>query len=170
MSPTATAVLFIIAFIIDFFAIGPAWLQTRLVFMCVVTAVRVGFDDSPLDKWTVDNAAGIIQTGLDQAKGAYVAEASAAAIVGVLVGGLALWAIGAMLPLKASKKLGRIATIQFKETGLRKMTAPVWGLAIPLGLLEDLVPDSWISTAIDFFLGICSFVASPLPRLVFGAA
>lgn len=169
MSATATAVLFIIAFVFDYFSIGPAWLQTRLVFMSVVTAVRVGFDDSPLDKWTVDNAAGIIQAALDQAKGAYIAGASANFIVGCIVAILSIWTIGCMLPLKASKKLGRIATAQFKETGLRKINPMVWGLAIPLGLLADL-PAGWIGTLTDFCVDLYAMVTSPLPSLIFGAA
>lgn len=169
MSPTATAVLFIIAFVIDYFAIGPAWLQTRLVFMAVVTAVRVGFDDSPLDKWTVDKAAEVIQAALDQAEGAYIAGASANFLVGCAVGILSIWTLGCMLPLKASKRFGRIATAQFKESGLRKMTWMVWALAVPLGLLADL-PEGWIGTMTEFCLDCYSVVTSPLPSLVFGAA
>lgn len=168
MSATATAVLFIIAFMLDYFAVGPAWLQTRLVFMAVVTAVRVGFDDSPLDKWTVDKASELIQVALDQAKGAYVAGASATFIVGCAVGALSIWTLGCMLPLKASKRLGRIATAQFKESGLRKLTPMVWALAIPLGLLADL-PAGWIGTLTDFCLGCYATVTEPLPALIFGA-
>lgn len=169
MSPTATAVLFIIAFILDYLSIGPAWLQTRLVFASVVTAVHVGFDDSPADKWTVDKASELIQNALDQAKGAYIAGASANVIVGCLVGILSVWTIGCMLPLKWSKKLGRITTLQFKESPLRKMTPMVWGLGVPLGLLGDM-PDGWIGVFTDGCLAAYSWVTSPLPSLIFGAS
>lgn len=169
LSPTATAVLFIIAFIIDWFAIGPAWLQTRLTFACVLIAVRQGFDDSPLDKWTVDNAAGAIQVALDQAKGAYVAGASAEFLVGCAVGVLTIWAVGCLMPVKWSKKAGRIATAQFKETPLRKMNPQVWLMAVPLGLLADL-PAGWMGWLSMGLVHVCSIVASPLPGLVFGAS
>ncbi len=169
LSPTATAVLLVIAFIIDYFAIGPAWLNTRLTFICAVVAVRQGFDDSPLDKWTVDKASEVIQTILDQAKGSYIAGASAATLVGCVVGVLVIWAIGCMLPLKSSKKLGRIATAQFKETPLRKINPTVWALAIPVGLLADM-PVGWIGTMSSLFMSFCSMIASPLPGLIFGAS
>lgn len=169
MSPTATAVLFIVAFIADYLSIGPAWLQTRLVFAAVVTAVHVGFNDSPLDKWTVDNATNVIQAGLDSAHGAYIAAASANVIVGCLVGILSIWTIGCMLPLKSSKKLGRFATLQFKESGVRKMTGMVWALAIPLGLLGDM-PAGWIGALTNGCLSLYSWVCSPLPSLIFGAS
>lgn len=169
LSPTATAVLFIIAFLIDWFAIGPAWLQTRLTFACVIVAVRQGFNDSPLDKWTVDNAAGAIQAALDQAHGAYIAGASANFLVGCLVGVLTIWSVGCLLPVKWSKKAGRIATAQFKETPLRKINGQVWLMAAPLGLLADL-PAGWIGWLSMGLLHVCSLVASPLPALVFGAS
>lgn len=169
LSPTAVAVLFIIGFIIDYFAIGPAWVQTRLTFICVVVAVRQGFDDSPLDKWTVDKASSLIQSALDMAKGAYIAGASAAFLVGCVVGILSIYTLGCMLPIKASKRLGRIATAQFKETGLRKINPNVWLLAIPLGLLAD-APAGWIGQLTAFCMDIYSFIATPLPGLVFGAS
>lgn len=169
LSPTAVAVLLVIAFVFDYFAIGPAWLQTRLTFICAVVAVRQGFDDSPLDKWTVDKASEFIQTLLNQAKGAYLAGASATVLVGVVVGVLSIWTLGCMLPLKASKRLGRIATAQWKETPLRKMTWNVWILAVPLGLLADL-PTGWVGTLTSFCMGVYSTIAAPLPSLLFGAS
>lgn len=169
LSPTATAVLLVIAFVIDFFAIFPAWLQTRLTFVCVVVAVRQGFDDSPLDKWTVDRASGLIQSLLDQAKGAYIAGASANTLVGCAVGVLSIYTVGCMLPVKWSKRAGRIATAQFKETPLRKINGSVWLLAIPLGLLADM-PEGWMGMLTSFCMAIYSTVATPLPGLIFGAS
>lgn len=169
MSPTATAVLLIIAFLLDYLNIFPSWAQLRLTFAAVVTAVHVGFDDSPLDKWTVDKASELIQAALDQAKGAWIAGASANVIVGCLVGILSLWTLGCMLPLKWSKRLGRITTLQFKESPIRKLSPMVWGLAIPLGLLADM-PAGWIGVLTSFCLEVYSWVTSPLPSLIFGAS
>lgn len=169
MSATATAVLLIIAFIMDYLSIFPAWVQLRLTFASVVTAVNVGFDDSPLDKWTVDKASELIQSALNMADGAYIAGASARVIVGCLVGILSIWTLGCMLPLKWSKRLGRITTLQFKESPLRKLSPMVWGLAVPLGLLADM-PDGWIGDVTGFCLDVYSWVTAPLPGLIFGAS
>jgi hypothetical protein len=169
LSPTATAVLIVIAFIIDYFAFLPAFLQTRLTFMCVAVGVRQGFDDSPLDKWTVDNASGLIQSLLDQAKGSYIAGASATVLVGCVVGALSIWTLGCMLPGKWSQKLGRFSTAKFKESGLRKMTWQVWLLAIPLGLLADM-PEGWMGWLTDASMNIYSLITTPLPSLIFGAS
>lgn len=169
LSPTATAVLFVVAFVIDYFAVGPAWLQTRLTFICVVIAVRQGFDDSPLDKWTVDKASSLIQAALDQAKGAYIAGASANVIVGCVVGILSIYTVGCMVPARWSRRAGRIATAQFRETGLRRINTSVWLLAVPLGLLADM-PQGWIGTLTSACMSFYSAVASPLPSLVFGAS
>lgn len=170
LSPTGCAVLIVIAFLLDFLTILPAWLQVRLTFASVVTAVRAGFDDSPLDKWTVDKASGAIQMALDQAKGAYIAGASAAVLTGCLVGVLAIYCIGCMLPVKWSKKAGRLATLQWKETPIRNVSPQLWVAAILLGLLADLPPDGWMATCIDAFVGACRVVAAPLPHLIFGAS
>lgn len=169
LSPTAVAVLIVIAFIADFFSVLAAAIQTRLVFMCVVVATHEGFNNSPLDKWTVDKASAMIQSLLDQAKGAYIAGASAATLVGCAVGVLWLWGLGCMMPVKWSKKLGRLSTAQFKETPLRKMNFQIWALAIPCGLLVDM-PVGWIGSLCQFSMTVFSWIVAPLPGLIFGAS
>lgn len=169
MSPTGVAILIVIAFAVDYFSVGPAWLQTRLVFMCVVTAVRQGFDDSPLDDWTVDQASGIIQKGLDAAKGAYIAGASANAIVGAIVGILFIYTLGCMIPVKWSKIFGRLSTAQFKETAIRKMSMPVWALAVPLGLLADM-PTGTVGSITVFAVDLYASFTSFLPSVLFGVS
>lgn len=169
LSPTAVAALVVIAWIVDFFSVGPAWVQTRLVFATVVTFVRQGFDDSPLDKWTVDKAAELIQSLLNQAHGSYIAGAAADMIVGFIIFGLFIFCLGCMLPVKWAKKTGRFSTLQFKETGLRKMNWQIWGMAVPLGLLADL-PNGFAGTMCDVFVNLCVFTTGPIPALLFGAS
>jgi hypothetical protein len=168
LSPTAVASLVVLAFIIDFFSVGPAAFQTRATFILVATFMRQGFDDSPLDKWTVDKAAQLIQSGLDQAGPAWIAGASANAIVGFIVGALFIFCLGNMLPQKWSRRTGRMATMQWKETQLRKMNPPVWIAAAAFGMLSDL-PDGLIGIMCDAFSNLCLFVAGPAPALIFGA-
>jgi hypothetical protein len=169
LSPTAVASLVVAAFIIDFFAVGPAAFQTRAVFVLVATFSRQGFDDSPLDKWTVDKAAELIQSGLDQTGGAWIAGASANAIVGMLIGALAIFCLGNILPQKWSRRTGRLATLQWKETQLRKINAPVWIVAAVFGMLSDL-PDGLIGWLCDAMSNICLFISGPVPEILFGAA
>lgn len=169
MSPTGVAVLIIIAFAIDFFAIGPAWMQTRLLFMIVATVAQQGFSDSTLDHRTVQQASDLIQAGLDAAGDAYVAAASAQVLVGCLVGCLSVWSIGCMLPMRLGQKVGRVATLQYKETGLRKLNWQIWIGAFALGLLADL-PAGWMGDLTHFCLGLYTSIVSPLPSLVFGVS
>ncbi len=169
LSPTAVAALIVFAFVLDFFSIGPAALHVRLLFICVVTAARQGFDDSQLDKWTVDKAAELIQKALNEADGAWIAGASATAIVGMLIGVLFVYAIGCMLPIKWSKKMGRLSTLQWKEAPLRKVNWPVWGVAFACGIMADL-PEGFVGVLADSVVNLSLFVAGPIPAFVFGAA
>lgn len=169
LSPTGTAVLLVLGFAIDYFAVFPAWMQTRLLFAIVATVAREGFDGSSLDRATVQHASSLIQSGLDATDGAYIAGASAQAIVGCLVGLLSIYSVGCMLPVQVAKKTGRLATATFKETGLRKLNFPVWGMAFALGLLADL-PVGWMGSITQFCLGLYTTVTAPLPSLVFGVS
>lgn len=169
LSPTGVAVVIIIAFLIDYLSVLAAAVQTRLVFMCVCVAVREGFNNSPLDKWTVDKASGIIQSLLDQAKGAYIAGASAQTLVGCAVGALWVYALGCMLPVKWSKKFGRLSTAQFKETGFRKMNWQIWAIAVPCGMLADM-PVGWIGDLCRGAMTFFAMVVDLLPGLIFGVS
>lgn len=168
MSPTAVAALLIFGFIIDYFAIGPAWLQVRLTFISAVTGFRQGFDGGPLDQWTVEKATGVVQIALDQAKGSYIAGAIPIYIVGIGVGVLSLYTLGLMLPTKMSRRLGRFVTAAWKETGLRKISWSVWGLALPLALLAEL-PQGWMGMITTFTVDdLYVMIGAPIPSLVFG--
>ncbi|MEK8108636.1 hypothetical protein NKG94_34370 [Micromonospora sp. M12] len=86
MSPTAVAVLLLLALVVDYMSVGPNSLRDRLAFLLAVPAVREGFNDSPLDKWTVGAATGAIEKLLDTTGGAYIAGASVNAVLGPLSG------------------------------------------------------------------------------------
>lgn len=170
MSPTGVAALLVFAFVMDYFALGPAWLQVRVTFIAAVTAIRQGFDAGPLDTWTVEKATDVVKMALDQAKGSYIAGAIPLSIVGIAVGVLSLYTIGLMLPAKLSAKLGRFVTAAFKETGRRKVTWGLWGMAVPLALLAEL-PQGWMGLLTTFTVDeIYAFIGAPIPKLVFGVA
>jgi hypothetical protein len=170
MSPTAVAALLIFGFVIDYFALGPAWLQVRLTFISAVVGFRQGFDAGPLDTWTVEKATDVVKMALAQAEGSYIAGAIPLSIVAIAVGGLSIYTIGLMLPAKLSKKLGRFVTVAFKETGVRKISWAVWGMALPLALLAEL-PQGWLGLLTTFTVDeLYAFVGAPIPKLIFGVA
>jgi hypothetical protein len=171
LSPTGVAALLIFAFVIDYFALLPAWAQTRLTFIAAVVGFRQGFNDGPLDRWTVEQATDLVRLALDQAKGSYIAGAIPLTIVGIAVAVLSVYTIGLMLPNKPflSKRLGRFVTASFKETGFRKVSFLTWGMALPLALLAEL-PMGWIGDATMFIIDFYSKIGSPIPATVFGVA
>jgi hypothetical protein len=98
MSPTGVAVLLLLAIAIDYVSVGPNWLRDRVAALMGQAAIYEGFNNSTVDHWTLQRITGAIQWGLDQTGDAYIAGASAAAIVGVLVGGVWIYGLGALLP------------------------------------------------------------------------
>jgi hypothetical protein len=169
MSPTAVAILLLLALVVDYMSVGPNSLRDRLAFLLALPAIREGFNGSPLDRWTVDAASGAIEKLLDATGGAYIAGASVNAVLGAAIGILFIYTIGCLLPTKASKRLGRFATLTFPQSPLYRLNGRLWIAAILLGLMADL-PGGTVGDltrgCVDFVTG---FVA-PLPAWLFGAA
>ncbi|MGJ3228933.1 hypothetical protein ACQEUV_26790 [Micromonospora aurantiaca (nom. illeg.)] len=169
MSPTAVAVLLLLALVVDYMSVGPNSIRDRVAFVLAVPAIREGFDGSPLDQWTVQTASSGIEQLLDATGGAYIAGASINAILGALIGLLFIYVIGCMLPTKASKKLGRFATLTFPQSPLYRLNTRLWIAAILLGLMADL-PGGTVGDVtrgcVDFLTGL----VAGLPAWLFGAA
>lgn len=169
MSPTAVAVLLLLALVVDYMSVGPNSIRDRLAFLLALPAIRQGFDGSPIDKWTVGQAHDAIQQLLDSTGSAYIAGASVNAVLGAAVGILAIYTVGCLLPVKASKKLGRFATLTFAQSPLYRLNWRLWIAAILLGLMADLpggVVGALTRGGIDFLTGW----ASLLPAFLFGAS
>lgn len=167
MSPTATAVVLLLALVIDYMSVGPNSIRDRIAFLLAVPAIRDGFNGSPLDGWTVDALHKVVQTLLNASKGAYIAGASINVLVGACVGILWVYIVGCMLPTKASKKLGRFATLTFPQSPLYRLNGRLWLAAILLGMLADLprgiVGDLTLSSVV-FLTGL----VAPIPTFLFG--
>jgi hypothetical protein len=169
MSPTATALVLLLALVIDYMSVGPNSIRDRIAFLLAVPAVREGFNGSPLDGWTVDTLRQLIQSLLDATKGAYIAGASINLLIGGLVGILWIYTVGCLLPVKFSKKLGRFATLTFPQSALFRLNGKLWLAAILLGMLADL-PRGIIG---ELTLGSVNFltgIVAPLPAMLFGNA
>lgn len=169
MSPTTVAILLLLALLIDWMSVGPNSLRDRLAFVIAVPTVREGFDGSPLDQWTVETLSKVIQSLLDSTGGARIAGASINLLLGAGIGLLWIYALGCMLPVKFSKKLGRFATLSFPASGLRRLNAPLWIVAILLGLMSDL-PGGLVGDIARSLIDVAATLVAPLPGLLFGDA
>lgn len=167
MTPTGVAVLLLLAIAIDYVSIGPNWLRDRIAFLMAIAAVYEGFNGSKLDAWTLSRFTGVIEWALDQTDGAYIAGASASAVVGVAIGAVWLYGLGAILPQKASKRLGRFAAVNFPPSGIWAINYKLWIVAILLGLLGD-VPLGWIGELTHGTNDFLAALFSPLPGLLLG--
>lgn len=169
MSPTATAVTLLLALVVDYMSVGPNSLRDRLAFLMAVPAIREGFNGSPLDGWTVDFLRATIGQLLNATGGAYIAGASVSLLVGAAVGILFIYTVGCLLPMKASKRLGRFATLTFPQSPLYRLNLKLWIAAILLGMLADL-PGGIIGDLTEGFVNFLTGVVAPLPALLFGAS
>lgn len=169
MSPTAVAVLLLLALVVDYMSVGPNSLRDRLAFLLAVPAIREGFNGSPLDQWTVGAARGAIEKLLDTTGGAYIAGASVNAVLGAAVGILFIYTVGCLLPVKASKKLGRFATLTFPQSPLYRLNTRLWIAAVLLGLMADL-PGGTVGDLTRGSVDLIAGIVAPLPAFLFGAA
>lgn len=169
MSPTAVAILMLLALVIDYMSVGPNSLRDRLAFFLALPAFREGFNGSPLDVWTV----GALTTGIEHllgaTGGAYIAGASINALVGASVGLLALYTVGVLLPVKAAKRFGRFATLSWSQSPIYRLNWQLWLCAALLGMLCDL-PAGVVGDLTETSVVALTWLVAPLPALLFGAA
>lgn len=169
MSPTSVAVLLLLALVVDYLSVGPDSIRDRLAFFLALPAIREGFNGGPLDNWTV----GALSSGIDSLKRAagasYIAGAATSTVLGAAVGILAIYAVGALLPVKFSKRLGRYAQIVFPTSAMYRMNWRLWVCASLLGMLADL-PGGWVGGTLRGAIDILTSWAAPLPNLLFGAS
>lgn len=167
MSPTGVAVLLLLAVAIDYISIGPNWLRDRVAFLMAQAAIYEGFNGSQLDRWTLERLTGVIQWGLDRTGDAYIAAASAAALVGILVGAVWLYGLACLLPAKASKRIGRMATVNFPPSGVWALNTKLWVVATTLALFGD-VPLGWIGDLTSGTNQVLADAFAPLPGFLLG--
>ncbi len=170
MSPTAAAILLLLALLIDYMSIGPNSLRDRLAFLMATAAIREGFNGSPADRWTVGQATKGIEALLDTpiVSGSYKAGMAVSAFLGAAVGLLFLYTVGCLLPVKASKRLGRFATLSFPASGLGRINWKLWLVAALLGMLADL-PGGAVGTATEGSVILLTGLFAPFPAWLFGA-
>lgn len=168
MTPTSVFIVLMLAFVIDYMSIGKDSLRDRLAFLLAIAGFRDGFDGSPADKWTVGKLSDGIGWLLDQADGAYVAGTSINIAIGAGVGVLAIYAVGCLLPNKASAKVGRWATLNFPKSSAGRINWKLWAIAFLLGVLADL-GRGMVGELTEGAVVALTFFVAPIPIMLFGS-
>jgi hypothetical protein len=146
LNPTGVAVLLLLALVIDYMSFGPNSIRDRLAFLMGLVAIRAGFNGSQLDAWTVDALSRAIDTLKGMTGGAYIAGAAT----------------------QAQTKLGKFATISFKDSGMSRINTQLWVMALLLGLLGDL-PGGIVGGILNGGIGVLTEIFQPLPNFLFGS-
>lgn len=168
MTPTTVAVLLLLALVVDYLSVGPDSIRDRLAFFLALPAIHEGFNGSPLDQWTVQAGANLIQKGLDMTGGAYIAAASAAVVLSAAIGIYAIYTVGVLLPTTLSSRLGRFAGLHWGASGIHRLNWQLWIAAIILGMLCDL-PGGVVGSTLRWVVSLLSQFVAPFPNWLFGA-
>lgn len=171
MSPTGVASLLLLALVIDYSSLGPNSIRDKIAFCFAVVAIRVGFNGSQLDRWTVDRLAGFIDFAKDQAGDAYIARAVTNQVIGIFVGILFIYVILCLLPewKWVTKKVGPAANIAFPTSSRFRLNGRLWICAFFLGLMAELA-NGWIGDMTTGFVNILTTIETPVPNIIFGVS
>lgn len=168
LTPTGVAILLLLALVVDYMSFGPNSIRDRIAFLMGLVAIHQGFNGSALDQWTVDALSRLIDTAKSMAGGAYIAGAITQVVLSALVGIMAIYTVGCLLPVKMSSKLGKFATITFPDSAMHRINTKLWVMAIFLGLLGDL-PGGVVGGVLTGGIGMLTELFQPLPNVLFGA-
>jgi hypothetical protein len=166
ISPAGCVIILMVAAAIDFWSVGPNSIRDRIAFLMACPTLAVAFNGSNLDRWTVQQAVMLVDQLKSMTGPAYIAGAASEVVLTGLVGGLALFAAGCMLPEKASAKLGRLAKLNF-PTCTTRMNYRLWGLALLVGMLADM-PDGAVGAILRWFLNSVARILAPFPNWLLG--
>lgn len=183
MSPTGIFAVLLLALVIDGMSIGSEAIRDRIAFCLGLAAIREGWDGSPVDTYTV----AMLTAWIEEAKktgNATLAQASTAALLGILVGLLAIYCVGVLMPAKWSAKAGQFATLSFRKGGggaarvgppgagtggKFRLNGRLWLCAYLLGLMAELPSGIIGSLVLGAVTGLVNVVA-PLPNVLFGVS
>jgi hypothetical protein len=178
MSGTAVFALLLTALLVDYSSFGPDSIRDRLAFLMALGAWRVGWNDSALDRYTVDT----ISAWIEQAKhtgNTHLAAARTGDIIGVAVCLLAMYCAGCLMPTRAQSRLGRYALLAFTAAATRgggggggpaaryRLNWRLQGCACALGMLSDL-GGGLIGGATKQFIAMDVQIFAPVPGWLFG--
>lgn len=180
MSPTAVAIVLLLALVVDWMSVGPNSIRDRIAFCLGLPAIFEGFNGGPLDRWTVGVLAAVIDKLKAAAGDAYIAGAVTEKVIAALVGLLFIYTIGVLMPEKWSTKLGPYARLAFSgrgggpagpgmggAAGQKRLNWRLWTCAVLLGVLCEL-PGGLVGELLRTFVWVLDSIAAPLPAALFG--
>jgi len=180
VSTTGVAATLLLALMIDYASVGPNSVRDRAAFLLALPMLRIGFDGSSLDRWTVARLEGWIRAGLDAPGDPETAQASTSAVLSVLIAILAIVTVGALLPDRVSSRLGRFTQITFspksvtitesgRKTTKYRLNWRLWTCALLLGMLADL-PQGAVGTILRACVDSLTIVVAQVPQALFGVS
>jgi hypothetical protein len=180
MSPTAVAILLILALVIDYMSFGPNSIRDRIAFCLAVPAIAEGFNGGPLERFTVGALGMAINQGKAVAGDSYIAGADTPKLIGALVGVLFIYTLGVLMPDKWSTRFGPWARLAFSTrgggpsgpgiggTGVKhRLNWRLWTCAALMGVLYGL-PQGAVGETMRGFITVLDSIAAPLPAALFG--
>lgn len=165
MTPTGVAVALLSALILDALRVGPNAFTDRVAWAIATGAIYEGFNGSPLDAATIEQATKLIDSLKGMTGGAYIAGAATEVILSMGVVAVAILTVGVLLPKKATAKFGKFAELSFDTQSGARLNAKLWGSAIILALFSDLV-GGWIGDILHTFVTTCAAIAAFVPGLM----
>jgi hypothetical protein len=164
MSPTSTATMLMLAFILDWMSFGPNSIRDRIAFVWACAAFREGFNGSTIDLTITQFMGGVIDQGKSWAGDAYIAGAETRALIGVAVFVVFLYTIGCLMPSKLHTRIGKFARYSFKCES--RINWKLWACAAFLGVFADLT-SGLASVLTNGFVMLCTMGTAPMPALIF---
>ena len=167
LTPTGVSVLLMLALVVDYMSIGPGSIRDRIAFFMALPAIRAGFGGGPLEAWTVDKLSQLIDSLKGLAGASYIAGTATDVFVGAVVGVLAIYTVGVLLPVKAAKRFGAFAQLTWGASPGQRLNGRLWASAILLGVLAD-VPHGIVGDLLRGGIDFLSSWVGLLPGLLFG--
>lgn len=169
LSPTSTFALLVLAFLLDFSALGSHSLRDRIAFLMSTCAIHEGFAGGPLQYWTTGRLSTLINWLKAQGHGSYIAGAITQDVIGVVVIVVALWAAFCCLPVGLATRmglLGPLAKLTF-PTATGRLNVKLWIAAAFIGVMID-VPGGGFAGVLRGILAFLTTIFGMLPNFIFG--
>lgn len=167
MTPTGVFFVLALALAIDALRVGPNAFSDRVAWFLAVPGIYEGFHGSPPAEWTIGQVASFIDWAKEQGQGVYLAGASTQGVIGILLLVVVILTIGVLLPLKATKRFGRLATLTFSVKDHHRLNWKMWASAAIIAIFCD-VPLGNFGGAIRGTIGFMAATVSWLPTHLMG--
>jgi len=159
-----------LGFVIDYFSVGhDAW-RDKIAFLFYLAGIKEGFNGGTVDTWLLQqlgHAVDLVKT----AGNTYLASAQTNLVVGIVIAGVELFALGCLLPerLTSWKWVGKYASWRFPKSSSGKIGWKLLALAVVIGLLADNVRGA-IGNAANAGISADCAAVGPVLNLLFGGS